>query len=138
VNRILEVVAVVLCIGAVSSSAWGASAAKIAEPGVVEIETRDEDGDPRITKIWIVSDGDTIYVRTTDSNWNANLERELTATLHSEGGVAGASVTSVLDAEVQASANALFAEKYGFLNTMRNCMVSFGTANMWALTLSDE
>ena len=139
--RILEAAAVAALLALVSAPALAApetSAAEIAAPGVVEIETHDEDGDVRVTKIWIVSDGEAIYVRTVDSNWNANLEREPTATLHSDGGVAVAQVAKILDADVQASVNALFAEKYGFANTLRNCAVSFATANMWGLTLSDS
>ena len=140
-GRFFEAAAVAAFLALVSAPVLAApevSAAAIAEPGVVEIETHDEDGAARVTKIWIVSDGETIYVRTVDSNWNANLEREPTATLHSDGRVAATQVAKILDVDVQASVNALFAEKYGFANTLRNCVVSFGTANMWGLTLSDS
>ena len=111
-------------------------AASIAAPGVVEIETRDESGEPRRTKIWIVSQAEMVYVRTTDSRWNGNLLRDGKATLHSEASTADATAEQVSDAELQSSVNALFAEKYGFSNTLRNLAVGLGSANMWALTLA--
>lgn len=124
-----------LCVAVFSGLASANAPAQIAEPGVVEIETHDEDGGARRTKIWIVSQGDKIYVRTTDSIWHANLVREQRATLYADVGSAAASASLVSDAALQASVNELFAEKYSFANTLRNWMVALGSANMWALAL---
>ena len=124
-----------LCVVAFSGLASASAPAQIAEPGVVEIETQDENGDARRTKILIVSQGDKIYVRTTDSVWHGNLVREQRATLYADVGSEAASAVLVSDEALQASVNELFAEKYGFANTLRNWMVVFGSANMWVLTL---
>ncbi|MEE3332135.1 MAG: DUF2255 family protein [Myxococcota bacterium] len=124
-----------LYVAAFSGLASANAPAQIAEPGVVEIETHDENGDARRTKIWIVSQGDKVYVRTTDSIWHANLVREQRATLYADAGSEAASALLVSDAALQTSVNELFAEKYGFANTLRNWMVAFGSANMWVLTL---
>lgn len=124
-----------LCVAAFSGLASANAPAQIAGPGVVEIETQDENGDARRTKIWIVSQGDKIYIRTTDSIWHGNLVREQRAVLYADLGSEAVSASLVSDAELQTAVNELFAEKYGFANTLRNWMVVFGSANMWVLTL---
>lgn len=55
-----------------STSDWNA----IAAPRVIEILTTDADGDLRKTKIWIVSLEGRAYIRTMNTRWHANLERD--------------------------------------------------------------
>ena len=42
---------------------------------MIEIVTRDEGGEPRETKVWIVVVDDAGWVRTNDSRWLANIRR---------------------------------------------------------------
>ena len=68
--------------GALLALAWlfpaaaaAADWAPFAETKTIEIETQDEDGEARETKVWIVLVDGTGYVRTNDSRWLANIRR---------------------------------------------------------------
>ena len=48
----------------------------LADVDVIEVETIDEDGDPRVTKVWFVLLEGEPYLRTSGSRWLENLRRD--------------------------------------------------------------
>jgi hypothetical protein len=57
----------------------------LARAGVVEVVTRDADGDLRETKVWIVLVNGVPYLRTSGSRWLENLRRDPDFVLRVEG-----------------------------------------------------
>ncbi len=104
----------------------------VAAPDVVEISTRDEDGSERRTKIWIVLVNGQAYIRTGNTQWFENLERDPDAVLHSGDGRFPVRVEFVTDAALAAQADAAFREKHGFADRMSN-LFRFGDANIMRL-----
>ena len=64
-----------------ASVGWSEAAA----PDVVRILTQDEDGSTRETKIWIVLLDGQAYIRTANTRWYRNIERDPNVTVQSEG-----------------------------------------------------
>lgn len=99
---------------------WGA----LASPGVVELLTEDADGDPRRTKVWIVlADDGHAYLRTFDSRWFRNLERDPHALLISGDQEVPVRVQIVEDDAIRAPVIASFREKYRAGDWWRNLFV---------------
>ena len=108
-----------------STSDWNA----IAAPRVVEILTTDADGDLRKTKIWIVLLEGRAYIRTMNTRWYANLERDPSARIHSEGREVPIRVEAVTDAELKRRVEGRFRSKYGLSDRLRGLVV-FGEPNI--------
>lgn len=104
----------VLPLLALAAPAGGADWERLAEPRVVEILTRDEGGEPRETKVWIVVVDGRGVVRTNDSRWLANIRRGSPLALRSGGEELTVTATESADPELAARAEAAFKEKYGF------------------------
>jgi hypothetical protein len=66
----------VAIIAAGSASAEGVDWSKIGATEIVEIISRNDDGEPHQTKTWIVTVGDAAYVRSTSRRLFANIDRE--------------------------------------------------------------
>jgi len=80
----------------------------------VQVATHDADGELRNTTIWLaVVDGQG-YLRTGDTRWRANLEREPDTVFRSAGQEYAMRAQHVTDPELIARINAVFREKYGF------------------------
>lgn len=73
-NLAIVFAAVVLGAGVARAEAVDWNAAH--EHDVIEILTTDPDGAPRETKVWVAALEGRGYVRTNDSRWFQNLERE--------------------------------------------------------------
>ena len=78
------VVAALACVTPATTAAeldW----TEIADVGVIEIITYDEDGDRRETKVWFVLIDGLPYLRTNDSRWLANIRRDPGVLIRVEG-----------------------------------------------------
>src|SRR5262245_41006906 len=90
----------------------------LAEEDTIEIVTHDEDGDVRETPVWLgVLDG-VPYVRTTESRWLANIGRDPNVVVRVAGAEFPLRADAVVDADLRARVNAVFREKYGFMDAM--------------------
>ena len=80
----------------------------------VEIVTTDEDGSSRDTTIWLaVVDGQG-YIRTGNTRWGANIERNPDVTLRIEGKEHPLRVEFVSDTALRTRIEQTFRDKYGF------------------------
>ena len=79
-----------LVVAALTSAGSAASASEldwsqVADVGVIEIITNDEDGDLRETKVWFVLLDGVPHLRTSDTRWRANTQRDPGVLLRIEG-----------------------------------------------------
>ena len=86
----------------------------VADEGVPTIVTGDPDGGERATKLWlVVVDGEGL-IRTGDSRWYQNIERDPDVVFWIGGYAYPLRAERVTDASLEKRANAAFREKYGF------------------------
>ena len=86
----------------------------VADVGVPTIVTREPDGGERVTKLWLaVVDGEGL-IRTGDSRWFQNIERDPNVTLRIGGYAYPLRAEVVTDESLEKRANAAFREKYGW------------------------
>jgi hypothetical protein len=99
---------------------------------VVEIVTRDEDGAPRETKIWLVVVDGEGYIRTGGTRWWGNVERDPDVTLRVAGVEHPLRAELVTDEALLARVVASFRTKYGFSDRMAG-LVRFGDTHVMRL-----
>ncbi len=80
----------------------------------VQVITRQEDGSARDTTVWLVVVDGEPYLRTSNTRWAGDLERDPNATLEVEGAQIPVKVTFVQDEATRDKAILAFREKYGF------------------------
>ncbi len=80
----------------------------------VHIVTRDQDGDERVTRIWIADLDGVSVIRTGDSRWSRNLERDRNCRIRVSGTDTPARVEFVAEPEEKARIDDVFLEKYGW------------------------
>jgi len=86
----------------------------VADEGVPAIVTRDPDGSERVTKLWlVVVDGEGL-IRTGDTRWFQNIERDPNVVFRIGGYAYPLRAELVTDSPLEKRANAAFREKYGF------------------------
>ena len=86
----------------------------VAEDGMPVIVTRDPDGSERVTKLWlVVVDGEGL-IRTGDTRWFQNIERDPDVVFRIGGYAYSLRAELVTDPQLEKRANAAFREKYGF------------------------
>jgi hypothetical protein len=87
---------------------------RVADVETVEVVTRDADGSPRETTVWLaVLDGQG-YVRTGGSTWGGNLERDPQLVLRIGEDEYALRVEMIEDDALRGRIAATFREKYGF------------------------
>lgn len=92
--------------------------AEVDERWSVLVVTEDPDGDDRVTRIWLARlDGEGV-LRTNDSRWWANLQRDPTIRVRHDGRDHPFRVEAVTDPEERARIDAVFAEKYGWMEAV--------------------
>ena len=111
-----------------ASVGWSEAAA----PDVVRILTQDEDGSTRETKIWIVLLDGQAYIRTANTRWYRNIERDPNVTVRSEGAEYPATAQLVTDESPLDRIEAAFREKYGFKNRLSG-IARLGRSNIMRL-----
>lgn len=92
--------------------------ALVEDVDVVEIITHDEDGDVRDTKVWIVSVEGEAFLRTNDSRWLENLQRDASAGLRVEDTVYPVTTEVLPDPAWIEKVDVATAEKYGWQERM--------------------
>ena len=86
----------------------------VADEGVPEIVTHDPDGEERVTKLWlVVLDGEGL-IRTGDSRWLQNIQRDPNVVFRVGGYAYPLRAEVVTDESLVERANAAFREKYGW------------------------
>lgn len=86
---------------------------KYVDVEVIEILTQDEDGTPRETKVWFVLLSGVAFLRTSDSEWLANLRRDPDCGLRIEGAEYRARATEIPGEEIVTKIDTASALKYG-------------------------
>ncbi len=86
----------------------------VADEGTPTIVTRDADGDQRETPIWVVVLENQGYIRTGDTRWFANIERDPDVVLRIGGWSYPLRAELLRDDALRESVNRAFREKYGF------------------------
>ncbi len=116
--RLSPLLAFVLLLASSDARAQAPDWNEVAVKDTIEILTHDADGDLRETTVWIgVVDG-IGYVRTSDSRWRENIERDSELVLRvgdREYPLRGEFVT---DVALRARVNSIFRAKYGFTDRM--------------------
>ena len=80
----------------------------------VHIMTRDQDGDERVTRIWLAALNGVGVIRTNDSRWWRNLERDRNCRIRVSETDYPARVEFVAEHEEKARIDDVFLEKYGW------------------------
>jgi hypothetical protein len=109
-NLAIAFTAVLLGAGVAHAEAVDWNAAH--EHDVIEILTRDADGATRETKVWVAALEGRGYVRTNESRWFQNLEREPNAAIRFGDVEYPVRAEVVRDPALRARVDAVFAEKY--------------------------
>jgi hypothetical protein len=86
---------------------------KYVDVEVIEILTQDEDGAPRETKVWFVLLSGVAFLRTSDSEWLANLRRDPDCGLRIEGAEYRARATEIPGEEIVTKIDTASVLKYG-------------------------
>jgi len=89
-------------------------AAPHADEKVIEVVTTNEDGSARTTKIWIVVVGDDAYIRTGNTGWGSNVERDPDVRILTATGAFDLRVELVTDEAARAPVVEAFRAKYGW------------------------
>ena len=114
--RKLSVSLALLLAGLASGSAraeypdWAA----VADVGVIEVLTRDADGDLRETKVWFVLVDGEPYLRTNGSRWLENLRRDPQLELRIRDRVYEARAEEIPGDEILTRVDQASREKYGW------------------------
>jgi hypothetical protein len=99
---------------AIASPATAVDWSPHADERVVEVVTHDEDGGERTTKIWLVVVDGAAYIRTGNTGWGGNVERDPEVRLLTASGDYDLRVEFVTDAATRDAVTAAFREKYGW------------------------
>jgi hypothetical protein len=86
----------------------------VADVGVIEVLTVDEDGDAREAKVWFVLVDGQPYLRTNGSRWLENLRRDPNLGLRIDDEVYEARAVEVPGDEILEQVDAASREKYGW------------------------
>jgi hypothetical protein len=87
---------------------------RVAGEETAEIVTRDSDGAPRETTVWLVVVNGDGFLRTSASRWFGNIERDPDVVLRIGGAAHPLRAERVADPALAARVQAAFREKYGF------------------------
>ena len=90
----------------------------LADVKVIEVVTRDADGDLRETKVWFVLVDGASYLRTNGSRWLENLRRDPNLVLRIDGREYEARVEEVPGDEIVEEVDRASLEKYGWQERM--------------------
>lgn len=86
----------------------------VADQRVPVIATRDPDGSERVTKLWLVVVDGQGLIRTSNTRWFRNIERDPNVVLRVGGHSHPLRAELVADESLEESAHAAFREKYGW------------------------
>jgi hypothetical protein len=90
----------------------------VAATDTIEVVTRDPDGRPRTTTIWLAVHDGQGYVRGSGSRWLANLERDPDLLVRVGGEEHPLRAVKVSDSQTREAVFAVFREKYGLSDAL--------------------
>ena len=93
---------------------------RYAEEGTIEVITTNEDGSSRETKVWLAVVEGQGYIRTGNTGWGGNVERDPDVTLRIGETELPLRVEFVTDETQREAVKAAFREKYGFSDRLMN------------------
>jgi subtilisin family serine protease len=96
--------------GAAAAPDWG----ELGEVRVPQIFTLTEEGSLRVTKLWLVVVDGQGFVRTGDTRWFRDIERNPDVSIGAQGESHPLRATPVTEPELRARVNAAFRAKYGW------------------------
>ena len=106
-----------LLVASLAPAAGALDWAVLADVDEVEVVTRDEDGETRVTTIWLVVVDGHGYIRTRrGSTWGGNVQRDPAIGLRVDGADHPVRATVVEDAPIRERVVAAFREKYGWFD----------------------
>lgn len=107
--------------------------AAVADVSTPVIVTVDPDGDVRDTKLWLVVVDGQGYIRTSETRWFRNIERDPNVVLRIGGAAYPLRAKLVMDPELRARINAAFYEKYWMERLLLRRLMNREEANMLRL-----
>ena len=107
--------------------------AAVKDEGTPVIVTVDADGEVRETRIWIVVLDGQGFLRTSETRWFKNIERDPNVVFRIGGAAYPLQAKLVMDPELRARINTAFADKYGFQETAAGWFTNREDANMLRL-----
>jgi hypothetical protein len=117
-RRLIITCAVLFGMGCASTVPPAAEApidwATVAEERVPKIVTRDPDGDERVTKLWLVVVDGQGLIRTGDSRWFRNIERDANVVLRIGGQSHPLRAELIANESLEKRVDTAFREKYGW------------------------
>jgi len=119
--------------GAAPAAAQAVDWAAVADVGVPELVTKDADGSERVTKLWIVVVEGQGFVRTGDTRWAGNIERDGSVELRVLGEAHPLRAAAVVDAPLRERVSAAFRAKYGWQDRMLGLFGSDEDAKIFRL-----
>ena len=90
----------------------------LAADDVIQVVTSDENGTARVTKIWIVAVEGEAYIRTGDTKWGRNVERDANVGLRTANGERDLRVEFVSDEALRARVAQAYRQKYGWADRL--------------------
>jgi hypothetical protein len=103
----------------------------------VVVLTKEADGAPRETTVWLaVVDGQG-YLRTGDTHWHGNIQRDAKIGVRIAGKDYAVTAEHVSDPALRAKVNATFNTKYGFSDTFIGWFTDHPNAQILALVPRD-
>ena len=102
--------------------------------GVIQLVTVDPDGDVRETSVWLAVVGDRGYVRTNDSRWFQNIERDSELLLRIDDTDIPIRAEPQTDLALWERVDDAFREKYGWQVRMLEFFGADGGDNMLKLS----
>jgi hypothetical protein len=107
--------------------------AAVADVDVPQIVTLDADGDVRETSLWLVVVDGTGFLRTSDTRWFANLERDPKLVLRIDGAAYPLQAKLEMDSTVRRRVNQAFREKYGTSDAVFDWFSDYESSNILRL-----
>ena len=91
---------------------------RYAEVDTVEVLTIDEDGEARATTVWLLVLEGEAYLRTSDTTWGGNVQRNPEIALRIDEEEIPVRAAFVSDPDARARVTRGFREKYGFMDRL--------------------
>ena len=111
-------VALAACVAARPARAHPGNWSQLADIDTIQILTTDENGGTRTTTIWLAVRKDEGYVRTGNTTWGGNVERNADVVVRIAGKEYPLRATRVTDPVVIDEVTEAFGQKYGLMDTL--------------------
>lgn len=130
---VLSILVLCACATVVPDATGPMDWSTVQDERVPVVVTADPGGEVRETKIWLVVLDGQGFIRTSETRWFKNEERDPNVVLRVGGAAHPLRAKLVMDPELRARINTAFAEKYGYQETIVGWFTDRGDANMLRL-----